>query len=190
MQLNRGLSVWQKPKNLFHQILSFLWKDTYKNNNNKNRTNHKQTKTNKQTNKKKKKKKLRGQTINKTVTNHNHTEPKLLVETGHCAQRQRITLYKPGTIEQGDWKRTIDHYCIIIYEHTMLVAGVFLSKKLKTCPIMPQNRTKITFTPNTWAYIKLNTILMRFLKIKCCCSDWNNWYIWEKYDKLRCMIEC
>ena len=27
-------------------------------------------------------------------------------------------------------------------------------------------------------------------KIKCCCSDWNNWHIWEKCDKLRCMIEC
>ena len=73
---------------------------------------------------------------------------------------------------------TIDHYCIILYEHTMLVAGVFLSEELKPCPIMLQNRTKMTFSPNTWAYIKLNTILMRFFKIKCCCSDWNNWYIW------------
>ena len=25
MQLNRGLSVWQKPKDFFHEILSFLW---------------------------------------------------------------------------------------------------------------------------------------------------------------------
>ena len=59
----------------------------------------------------------------------------------------------------------------------MIVAGVFLSEKLKTCPIMFQNRTKMTFSPNTWAYIKLNTILMRFLNIKCCCSDWNNWSV-------------
>ena len=50
MQLNRGLSVLQKPKDFFHQILSFLWKG------------HNKT--------------LRGQTINKTVTNQNHTEPK------------------------------------------------------------------------------------------------------------------
>ena len=61
-----------------------------------------------------------------------------------------------GTIEQGDWKRTIDHYCIIIYEHTMLVAGVFLFEELKTCPKMFQNRTKLTFSLNTSAYIKLN----------------------------------
>ena len=40
-----------------------------------------------------------------------------------------------------DWKQTINHYCIIIYEHTMLVAGVFLFKELKTWPIMFQNRT-------------------------------------------------
>ena len=70
---------------------------------------------------------------------------------------------KAGTIEQGDWKRTIDHYCIIIYEHTMLFVGVFLFEELKNCPIMLQNRTKMTFSPNTWAYMKLNTILMRFL---------------------------
>ena len=140
-----------------------------------------------------------------------------------------------GTIEQGDWKWTIDHYCIIIYEHTMLVAGssvaspicqegqsernfpsfafsfrfflffpyfpwifpdfflifpdfwqyfccqgwhsaplatpvatplvagVFLLKELKTCLKMFQIRTKMIFSPNIWAYIKLNTILMRFL---------------------------
>ena len=80
----------------------------------------------------------------------------------------------PLTIEQGKWKRTIDHYCIIVYEHIMLVAGVFLSEKLKTCPIMFQNRTTMTLSPNTWAYIKLNTILMRLFKIKCCCSGWNN----------------
>ena len=67
-----------------------------------------------------------------------------------------------GTLEQGDWKRTIDHYCIIIYEHTMLVAGVFLFEELKTCPMF-QNRTKITFFLNTCTYIKLKTILMRFL---------------------------
>ena len=118
----------------------------------------------------------------------------------HFCQLWAVIFYKvvldldscvlPGTIEQGDWKQTIDHYCIIIYEHTMLVVGVFLSEKLKICLIMFQNRTKMTFSPNTWAYIKLNTILMRFFKIKCCCSDWNNWYIWEKCDKLRCMIEC
>ena len=35
---------------------------------------------------------------------------------------------------------------IIIYEHTMLVAGVFLSEKLKTCPMF-QNRIKMTFSP-------------------------------------------
>ena len=50
MQLNRGLSDWQKSKDFFHQILSFLWKEH--------------------------KKRLRGQTINKTVTNQNHTKPK------------------------------------------------------------------------------------------------------------------
>ena len=66
---------------------------------------------------------------------------------------KRSEVIKPGTIEQGDWKRTINHYCI-------LVAGVFLSEKLKTCPIMLQNRNKMTFSPNTWAYIKLNTSLM------------------------------
>ena len=38
-------------------------------------------------------------------------------------------LLPPGTIEQGDWKQTIDHYCIIIYEHTMLVAGVFFIRE-------------------------------------------------------------
>ena len=27
IQLNRGLSVWQKLTNFFHQILSFLWKE-------------------------------------------------------------------------------------------------------------------------------------------------------------------
>ena len=49
IQLNHGLSVWQKkkkkkkPKDFFHQILSFLWK---------------------------------GHNDNKTVTNKNHTEPK------------------------------------------------------------------------------------------------------------------
>ena len=37
----------------------------------------------------------------------------------------------------------------------MLVAAVFLPEKLKTCPIMSQNRTKMSFSPNTWAYIKL-----------------------------------
>ena len=46
----RGLSVWQKPKDFFHQILSFLGKGYNK--------------------------RLRGQTINKAVTNWNHTEPK------------------------------------------------------------------------------------------------------------------
>ena len=50
MQLNRGLSVWQKLKDFFHQILSFLWKGHNK--------------------------RLRGLTINKAVTNQNHTEPK------------------------------------------------------------------------------------------------------------------
>ena len=50
MQLNRGLSVWQKPKDFFHQILSLLWKGLNK--------------------------RLRGQTINKTATDQNHTEPK------------------------------------------------------------------------------------------------------------------
>ena len=50
MQLNRGLSVWQKPKDLLHQILSFIWKARNK--------------------------RLRGQTINKAVTNQNHTKPK------------------------------------------------------------------------------------------------------------------
>ena len=62
------------------------------------------------------------------------------------------------------WKQTIDHYCIIMYKHTMLVAGVFLFKELKTCPKMFQNRTKMTFsqTHAIWTYIKLNTILMRF----------------------------
>ena len=49
MQQNRGLSVWQKPKDFFHQILSFLWKGHNK--------------------------RLWGQTINKTVINQNHTEP-------------------------------------------------------------------------------------------------------------------
>ena len=39
-----------------------------------------------------------------------------------------------GTIEQMDWKQTINHYCIIIYEHTLLVAGVFLFQKLKNSP--------------------------------------------------------
>ena len=53
---------------------------------------------------------------------------------------QNNTVLEPGTIEQGDWKRTIDHYCIIIYEHTMLVVGVFKSEN-----IMFQNRTKMTF---------------------------------------------
>ena len=67
----------------------------------------------------------------------------------------------PGTIEQGDWKRTIDHYCIIIM-NTVLGAGVFLSEKLKTCPTMFQNRTKMTFSPNKWAFIKLNTSLMLY----------------------------
>ena len=50
MQLTRGLSVWQKPNDFFYQILSFFWKGHNK--------------------------RLRGQTINKTVTNQNHTEPK------------------------------------------------------------------------------------------------------------------
>ena len=31
---------------------------------------------------------------------------------------------------------------------------------------------------------------MQYFKIKCCCSDLNNWNIWEKCDRLRCMIEC
>ena len=48
-----------------------------------------------------------------------------------------------GAIEQGDWKRTIDHYCIIIYEHTMLVAGMFLFEKLKTCPIIKLTKIKL-----------------------------------------------
>ena len=52
-------------------------------------------------------------------------------------------LVSSGTIEQGDCKRTIDHY-FIIYEHTKLVAGVFLCEELKTCPTMFQNRTKMT----------------------------------------------
>ena len=50
MQLNRGLSVWQKPKDFFKQILNLLWKGHNK--------------------------RFLGQTINKTVTNQNHTEPK------------------------------------------------------------------------------------------------------------------
>ena len=45
---------------------------------------------------------------------------------------QSIGFSFAGTIEQGDWKRTDDHYCIIIYEHTLLVAGVLLFKELKT----------------------------------------------------------
>ena len=48
MKLNRGLSVWQKPKD-FSQILSFLWKGHNK--------------------------RIRGQTIDKTVTNPNQAEP-------------------------------------------------------------------------------------------------------------------
>ena len=49
MQRIRGLSARQKPKDFFHQILSFLWKGRNK--------------------------RLRGQTIDKTVTNQNYTEP-------------------------------------------------------------------------------------------------------------------
>ena len=49
MKLNRGLSVWQKPKDLFSQILSFLWKGHNK--------------------------RLRGQTIDKTVTISSWTKP-------------------------------------------------------------------------------------------------------------------
>ena len=51
------------------------------------------------------------------------------------------------TTEQGDWKRTIDHYLIIICEHTMLVVGVFLFEELKTCPKMFQNRIKLDIFP-------------------------------------------
>ena len=58
MQLNPGLSVWQKRKDLIYQILNFLWKG------------HNKT--------------LQGQTINKTLTNQNHTELKLLFEPGYC----------------------------------------------------------------------------------------------------------
>ena len=63
MKLNCGLSVWQKPKDFFPQILSFLWKGYNK--------------------------KLRGQTIDKTVTIPIQTEPNQtgrnpLFETGHC----------------------------------------------------------------------------------------------------------
>ena len=39
-----------------------------------------------------------------------------------------------GTIEQGDWKRTIDHYCIIIFEHTMLAACVFFNWGTQNLP--------------------------------------------------------
>ena len=66
MQLNRGLSVWQKPKDFFHQILSFLWKG------------HNKT--------------LRGQTINKTVTNQNHNEPKRTIAYADNAEFPRRRL--------------------------------------------------------------------------------------------------
>ena len=73
---NRGLSVWQKwqkPKDLFHQILIFFLyeKDTTK--------------------------RLRGQTINKTVTNQNHTKPKRtnpVIWTGQCTLYMLSTLIK------------------------------------------------------------------------------------------------
>ena len=52
MQLNRGLSVCQKPKDFFPSNSQFLMKGHNK--------------------------RLRGQTVNKTVTNQNHTEPKPL----------------------------------------------------------------------------------------------------------------
>ena len=55
------------------------------------------------------------------------------------------TCITTGTIEQGDWKRTINHYCIIMHEHTMLAACVFLFEELKTCPKMFQNRTNWQF---------------------------------------------
>ena len=66
-----------------------------------------------------------------------------------------------GTIEQGDWKHTIDRYYMNIDKMYMPVVGVFSFEELKSCPIMFQNMTKMTFFPNTWVYIKLNTILMR-----------------------------
>ena len=63
MKLNCGLPVWQKPKDFSSQITSFLWKGHEK--------------------------RLRGQTIGKTVTIPNRTEPNLigrnsLFETEQC----------------------------------------------------------------------------------------------------------
>ena len=38
-------------------------------------------------------------------------------------------------------------YDISIFEHTMLVAGVFLFEEFKTCPKIFQNRTKLGIFP-------------------------------------------
>ena len=70
MQLNCGLSVWQKPKDFFYQICSFLWKGHNK--------------------------RFWGQTINKTMTNQSHTEPKrtktVILNCGHCPRSTILTV--------------------------------------------------------------------------------------------------
>ena len=72
MQLNRGLSVWQKPKDFFYQILSFVWKGHDK--------------------------RLRGQTVNKTVTNQNHTKQK---RSKTVILNQALFVEIPNTTRKG-----------------------------------------------------------------------------------------
>ena len=56
-------------------------------------------------------------------------------------------------------------YCIIMYEHTMHIMDVLIF--IWGTQNLPQKcfktGNKMTFSPNTWTYVKLNIILMWFL---------------------------
>ena len=81
MKVKRRLSVWQKPEDFFFQILSFLWKGHNR--------------------------RLRGQTIDKTVTIPNQTEPnreKSVIETGiesHTRDHTQYWLRKVEGVESN-----------------------------------------------------------------------------------------
>ena len=81
MKLNCELSVLQKPKDFFSQILSSLSKGHNK--------------------------RLRGQTIDKTVTIPNRTGRNPLFETGHCSNGCRGAK-KFFDLSGGDSKRFCD----------------------------------------------------------------------------------
>ena len=105
MQLNRRLSVWQKPKD-FYQILSFLWKGHNK--------------------------RLRGQAINKTVTNQNHTEPKrtktVIWNRALFWQKRRVTsfqFFKSITVAPLKW------FCKAM--HVILLDKTYLPNFEKYC---------------------------------------------------------